>query len=106
MANLRADWKTPIDKLESFAAANYHGKETNAGFRTGTAGKAVYKDGKIVGREYDDYFTFDIGASYTFSENVKMNAAIYNIFDKRVGVDQFNDVVEGRRLWVSMTSQF
>lgn len=106
MANLRADWKTPIDKLESFAAANYHGKETNPGFRTGNAGKAVYKNGKILGREYDDYFTFDIGASYTFSENVKMNAAIYNIFDKRVGVDQFNDVVEGRRLWVSMTSQF
>lgn len=106
MANLRADWKTPIERLESFVAANYHGKETNAGFRTGSAGKAVYKNGKIAGREYDDYFTFDIGGSYAFSENVKMNAAIYNLFDKRVGVDQFNDVVEGRRLWISMTSEF
>ncbi|WP_303852897.1 TonB-dependent receptor domain-containing protein [Bartonella apis] len=106
IANLRAEWQTPIEKLESFAAATYHGKETNAGFRTGTAGKAVYKNGKIVGREYDDYVTFDIGGSYAFSENVKLNAAIYNLFDKRVGVDQFNDVVEGRRLWLSMNSQF
>lgn len=106
MANIRADWITPIDKLESWAAANYHGKETNAGFRTGSAGKAVYKNGVIVGREYEDYFTFDIGGSYAFSENVKFNAALYNLFDKRVGVDQFNDVVEGRRLWVSMTSNF
>lgn len=106
MANLRADWITPIENFETWAAANYHGKETNAGFRTGSAGKPVYKNGKIVGREYDDYFTFDIGGSYTFSENVKLNAAIYNLFDKRVGVDQFNDVVEGRRLWVSMVSTF
>lgn len=106
MANVRADWKTPIEKIEAWAGANYHGKETNAGFRTGSAGKPVYKNGKIVGREYEDYYTFDIGGSYAFSENVKFNAALYNLFDKRVGVDQFNDVVEGRRLWVSMTSQF
>ena len=106
MASLRADWKTPIEKIEAWAGANYHGKETNAGFRTGTAGKPVYKNGKIVGRAYEDYYTFDLGGSYEFSENVKFNAAIYNVFDKRVDVDQFNDVIEGRRLWVSMTSQF
>jgi len=106
MGNIRADWITPVEKLETWASANYHGKEINAGFRTGTAGKPIYKNGKIVGREYNDYFTFDIGSSYAFNENVKLNAAIYNLFDKRTGVDQFNNVVEGRRLWVSMTSAF
>jgi len=106
MGNLRVDWITPVEKLAAWASANYHGKETNAGFRAGSAGKPVYKNGKIAGRQYDDYFTFDIGTSYAFSDNVKLNAAIYNLFDKRVGVDQFNDVLEGRRMWLSMTSTF
>lgn len=106
MGNIRADWITPVENLQAWVSANYHGKETNAGFRTGTAGKPVYKNGKIVGREYDDYLSLDIGTSYALSDNAKLNAAIYNLFDKRVGVDQFNSVVEGRRFWVSMTSTF
>lgn len=106
MANIRADWMTPIEKLEAWTSANYHGKEVNAGFRSGSTGKALYKNGVIVGREYKDYLTLDIGASYNFNENVRLNGAIYNIFNKRVGVDEYNNVVEGRRLWLSMTTQF
>jgi len=106
MGNIRSDWTTSVENLEAWASANYHGKETNAGFRNGTAGRLVYKNSKIAGREYDDYVTFDIGTSYAFSNNVKLNAAIYNLFDKRIGVDQFNDVIEGRRLWASLTSTF
>lgn len=106
MANLRADWQTPMEKLSAWTAANYHGKEINAGFRVGSHGKPVYRKGKIVGREYDDYLTVDIGATYAFTDKVKLNAAIYNLADKRIGVGRYNDVIEGRRIWASLTAGF
>ena len=106
MGNIRADWTTPVEGLSAWTAANYHGSETNAGARIGTNGKPVYKDGKVIARKYDAYMTFDIGTSYEFSENVSFNAALYNLFDKRIEESDFNTSVDGRRLWVSMTSKF
>jgi len=106
MANIRADWRTPIEKLETWVGGNYHGRESNVGLRTGSSGKAIYKNGKEIGREYNGYFTADIGGTYYFNKNVKLSAAVYNIFNKRVGVDQFNNVVEGRRFWLNMVSNF
>lgn len=32
------------------ASGNYHGEETNAGARIGTAGEPVYRNGKVVAR--------------------------------------------------------
>ncbi|MGH6762326.1 MAG: TonB-dependent receptor domain-containing protein [Phyllobacterium sp.] len=108
MANLRADWVTPVDGLSAWSTINYHGSEINAGARIGTSGKPIYADdGKtILARKYDAYTTVDFGATYDFSEHVTLNAAVYNLFDKRVDVDEFNTSVDGRRLWVSMTSKF
>jgi len=106
MANIRADWQTPVENLSAWSAANYHGKETNAGLRIGAAGKPISRDGKVIARQYDSYFTFDIGATYNINDNLRMNAAVYNLFDKRIDVDQFNDVVEGRRFWLSLTATF
>ncbi|WP_343315600.1 TonB-dependent receptor [Brucella sp. BE17] len=106
MASLRGDWETPVEGLNAWAGANYHGEETNAGARIGSSGEAIYRDGKVVARKYKPYATFDLGGSYDFSENVTLNAAVYNVFDKKVDVDDFNTVVDGRRLWVSMTSRF
>ncbi len=106
MGNIRADWTTPVEGLSAWTAANYHGSETNAGARVGSNGKPVYKDGKVIARKYDAYMTFDIGTSYEFSENVSFNAALYNLFDKRIEESDFNSSVDGRRLWVSMTSKF
>ena len=108
MASLRSDWETPVDGLKAWAAGNYHGEETNAGARIGTAGTPVYAaDGRtVIARKYKGYATFDLGGSYDFSEHVTLNAAVYNLFDKKIGVDEFNNVVEGRRLWLGMTSRF
>ena len=108
MANIRADWMTPYDGLTAWVAANYHGSEINAGQRLGTAGKpaAYAPDGTVLARKYDAYATIDLGASYDFNDNVTLNAAVYNLFDKRAEVDELNAVVEGRRLWVSLTSRF
>ncbi|MEE9987243.1 TonB-dependent receptor plug domain-containing protein [Agrobacterium pusense] len=105
MANLRGDWVTPIDGLEAWASLNYHGSEINAGPRIGTNGTPVTINGK-AGRKYDAYTTLDIGAKYAVAENVDLNAAVYNVFDKDVGTDDFNTVMEGRRFWISMTAKF
>lgn len=108
MANVRADWTTPVEGLSAWTAANYHGSEINAGARVGTNGKpySYGKNGKPNAYKYNAYMTFDIGATYDFSEHVTLNAAVYNMFDKKVGVDDFSTSVDGRRLWVSMTSKF
>jgi outer membrane receptor for ferrienterochelin and colicins len=99
---------TPVDGLKAWASGNYHGEEINAGLRIGTVGEPyAYNDkGNVIARKYKAYATFDIGGSYDFSENVTLNAAVYNIFDKKTTVDELNNVVEGRRLWVGMTSRF
>ncbi len=104
-ANIRADWVTPLDGLEAWASVNYHGSEIAAGPRIGTNGSPVRINGQI-GRKYDAYATLDIGAKYAVAENVDFNAAIYNVLDKEVGATDFNTVMEGRRLWVSMTAKF
>ncbi|PWK76243.1 TonB-dependent receptor [Aminobacter sp. AP02] len=105
MANVRLDWITPMEGLSAWAAANYHGSEINAGPRIGTIGKPVVRNGAI-GRKYDGYATVDVGATYAFTENFVMNAAVYNLFDERVETAENNAVMEGRRVWVSLTSSF
>ncbi|WP_374833792.1 TonB-dependent receptor domain-containing protein [Paenochrobactrum pullorum] len=108
MGNIRADWTTPVEGLSAWTVANYHGSEINAGSRIGGNGKpAAYDEkGNVIARKYDSYMTFDIGTTYEFNEHLTFNAAVYNMFDKKVGVDDFNTTLDGRRLWVSMTSKF
>ncbi|MGO4833496.1 TonB-dependent receptor, partial [Rhizobiaceae sp. 2RAB30] len=105
MANFRADWTTPVDGLSAWTSANYHGSEIAAGARIGTNGQPVIINGK-AGRKYSPYATLDLGATYAFNDNFTLNAAVYNLFDKRVEATDFNTTMEGRRLWVSLTSSF
>ncbi|GGD28536.1 ligand-gated channel protein [Aureimonas glaciei] len=106
-ANVRVDWRTPVEGLTAFAAGFYEGEQTNAGLRVGTSGSPVYNDaGAVVARRYDGYFTADLGASYEISENLKLNGAVYNLFDKEVMPDDYNTVVEGRRFWASLNASF
>jgi outer membrane receptor for ferrienterochelin and colicins len=104
--SIRADWVTPVEGLSSFAAGNYIGEQINAGLRIGDAGSPIYRDGEVVAREYDGYFTADVGASYQLTEAVALNGAVYNVFDKQEAPDEVNDVVAGRRFWVGLTATF
>lgn len=104
-ANARVDWITPLPGLVSWASVIYHGSEIAAGARIGSNGKPVTINGQ-VGRKYDAYATFDTGVSYALSDVVKLNAAVYNLFDKRVEPTDFNTIGEGRRLWLNMTATF
>nr|WP_274631293.1 TonB-dependent receptor [Mesorhizobium shangrilense] len=106
MASLRVEW-TPLETLQTWAAVNYHGEEIASGARIGTNGTPVVINGK-TGRKYDDYTTFDLGASYAFGEqdNVMLKGAVYNLFDKQQDATDFNTVGEGRRFWLSLTTNF
>ncbi|WP_230533543.1 TonB-dependent receptor domain-containing protein [Microvirga roseola] len=105
MANARVDWITPVAGLTTWAALNYHGVEIVAGARIGTNGTPVLIN-NTPGRKYDAYATVDFGASYAFTDQLKLNAAIYNIFDKEIEPTDYNTVVEGRRFWMGLSATF
>lgn len=103
--NIRADWTTSVEGLTTWASANYHGSEIAAGARIGTNGTPVSINGQ-PGRKYDPYATLDLGLQYLVNDNVTLNAAVYNVFDKKVEPTDFNTLMEGRRFWISMKSEF
>jgi len=104
-ASLRVDWLTPVEKLEVWGLATYHGSEIAAGARIGSNGKPIVINGK-TGRQYDPYMMFDIGATYRVNDRFRINAAVYNLFDKRIDEVDYNTIGEGRRFWISTTAEF
>ncbi len=107
-ANVRVDWQTPIPELSTYAAGYYIGEQINAGLRVGTSGSPIYADDgvTVLGREYPGYFTGDIGATYRFNDTVALNAGIFNVADEAGMPEEYNDVVEGRRYWFSVSATF
>lgn len=104
-ASLRADWVTPVDGLDLWAVATYHGAEINAGPRIGGNGTPVVING-VEGRRYGSYGTVDLGLTYQLNPSVTVNAAVYNVFDRVIDQQENNNVGEGRRLWLGVSSQF
>ena len=107
-ASLRADWQTPVSGLDLWGAANYHGREINAGARIGSNGTPYEydDDGDAIAYEYDPYTTVDIGGSYVFNDAISLDAAIYNVTDVRLTSSDNNAVAEGRRFWIGATARF
>ncbi len=105
MGFIRADWITPVEGLDAWMSANYHGSEIAAGARIGTNGKPVTING-VAGRKYDPYATLDLGVKYAVNDTVTLHGAVYNVFDKQLEATDFNTVDEGRRFWVSLTKTF
>lgn len=104
-ASVRADWMTPVAGLDTWAAVTYHGSEINGGLRIGSNGTPVTING-VAGRKYAGFTTFDIGGSYALNDRVRLNGAIYNLFDKQTTAIDSNSVGEGRRLWLGVTTTF
>ncbi|WP_084032762.1 TonB-dependent receptor domain-containing protein [Chelativorans sp. J32] len=103
-ASLRGDWMA-TQRLNLWANATYHGSEIAAGARIGTNGTPVTING-APGRKYKPYMLVDIGASFDFNDSVTLKGAVYNLFDKKIEATDFNTEVEGRRLWVGLTTTF
>lgn len=105
MASLRLDWMTPVEGLDVWGAATYHGSEIASGLRIGSNGREVTINGQ-TGRKYSPYTTVDLGAGYQINDNAKLSGAVYNIFDEEIRSSDFNTVEEGRRLWLGLTTTF
>ena len=52
------------------------------------------------------YTLTDLGINYRFSAPIKLGAGIYNLFDKRIGMDEYGYVEDGRRYWLSLAWSF
>ncbi|MDU8432998.1 TonB-dependent receptor [Pseudomonas syringae pv. actinidifoliorum] len=89
-ANLRAEWKLN-DRTQLWASTNYYGKEY------GNTLTDVAAPG---------YTTADLGGSYELSKNISLNAALYNVADKRLDDETYGTVNYGRTLWASTTVRF
>lgn len=103
---IRVNWTTPVEGLDAYAAGNYIGSQINAGARIGLNGAPVTRDGAIIARKYDGYFTADLGASYRISDTWTLNGAVYNLLDERKGPEDIDNVVTGRNFWLSLSATF
>ncbi|RRV04225.1 TonB-dependent receptor [Pseudomonas sp. v388] len=89
-ANVRAEWQLN-DRAQLWAATHYYGKEY------GTT---------LSGEPAPAYTTADFGGSYELTRNISLNAALYNLTDKRLDDETYGTVNYGRTLWASTTVRF
>lgn len=104
MASLRLDW-AGFDGFKSFVRANYEGEQYWAAFRNGARGV----------RERGSFATLDLGASYAINRQFTISAAVINIANQQLDVDNRGrntglagnwQVDEGRRVWVKLGAEF
>jgi len=90
MVNMTID-VTPNDNLGLWARWNLRGKTSDT----------------ASGDKGSPSFAFmDLGARYQVNRNLSLGAAVYNVFDKRVGAVPYGAVYDGRRYWASATVTF
>ena len=106
MANARADLDLS-NRLSLWTSLAYRGKEVNAALRSGSNGKVLYNaDGDAIGRVYPEYFQADIGGSFLLRDAVTLKLGIYNLFDKKLDVADYNWQGDGRRIWMGINARF
>ncbi|MGQ5524800.1 TonB-dependent receptor domain-containing protein [Chitinimonas sp. PSY-7] len=100
----KLEWQ-PTEALSSYLRANYLGKQYWAAFRNGARGV----------REREASTTLDFGGTYQINKALSLSAAVLNMTDKIVAVDERGRnnglngnwmVDEGRRYWLSMGMKF
>src|SRR3546814_1534357 len=76
MANVRLDWNA-TNQISAYALAYYTGRQYYSGFRNGA----------VRTREREASTTFDVGINFTINEHFSLKAAVLNLTDKIVPVD-------------------
>ncbi|KOC94067.1 TonB-dependent receptor domain-containing protein, partial [Winslowiella iniecta] len=89
-ANLRADWDIS-ERAQLWTSVNYYGKEFG---------------NTVSAQPSPSYTTADIGGSYQLTRVVALNAAIYNLNDKRLDDETYGTVNYGRTFWFGSTLTF
>ncbi|MFT4027271.1 MAG: TonB-dependent receptor [Novosphingobium sp.] len=104
MANVRLDWKA-TDQISAYVLGYYTGRQYYSGFRNGA----------LRTREREASATLDLGVNFTVNEHFSLRAAVLNLTDKIVPVDDRGRytgldgnwmVDEGRRFWGTATISF
>ena len=93
MFNTTLDWQT-TDTVDLWGRINYRSKTSDYLSRTTMA------EGKPA------YGMMDLGINYKPTDQIQVNAGIYNLFDKRIDVETYNYVLDGRRYNISLTYKF
>ncbi|PHV09859.1 TonB-dependent receptor domain-containing protein [Chitinimonas sp. BJB300] len=102
--NAKLEWQ-PIEALSSYLRVNYLGKQYWAAFRNGAQNV----------RERSASTTLDLGGSYQINKALSLSAAVLNMTDKIIAVDERGRnngldgnwmVDEGRRYWLSLGLKF
>lgn len=83
------NWQTSAD-LQSWSKVTFHGEESVESGAT----------------PVPSYTFVDAGISYNLTDDVKVQAAIYNLLDKEVDYDTYGYVEDGRRYWFGMDVAF
>ncbi|MEL0612010.1 ligand-gated channel protein [Marinomonas arenicola] len=84
MINATTNW-VMSDKMKSWARINYRGKSSDGLERTS------------ISKGIPSYTFVDTGMSYALTKDVTVYAGIYNILDKEVDYDTYEEVLDGRR---------
>lgn len=105
MLNGRVTWR-PTERLTGWLSGEYRSKRYR--------GEGAARD--ALG-DYKAYELFHLGGSYQVTENVRLNAAVYNLFDKDFVrllpygtpvqyAPEYTNNQEPRRLWVGVNVEF
>lgn len=86
----RVDW-TPLPDWTFYASANYTGER-----------RSISADNKTPG----GYLTWDSGASWQASKNVRLRAGVLNLLDKDLTRDDYSYNEDGRRYFMALDYLF
>ncbi len=89
-ANVRADWDIN-DRAQAWISLNYYGREYG---------------NTLADEASPAYTTADVGGSYELTQNLAVNAAVYNLTDKRLDDETYGTVNYGRTFWLGTTLTF
>ncbi|MCW4148855.1 ligand-gated channel protein [Halomonas sp. 18H] len=82
-------------KLSQWTKVTYRGEETQP--NTGPSQDATVAP---------SYTFVDTGIGYQLTDNTKVNAGIYNLFDEDIDYDEYGYVEDGRRVWLGLNVAF
>ena len=88
------DWQVS-GKLSQWTKVTYRGEESQP--NTGPSQSATVAP---------SYTFVDTGVGYQLTDNTKVNAGIYNLFDEDIDYDEYGYVEDGRRVWLGLNVAF
>ena len=93
MFNTTVDWQA-TDTVGVWGRVNYRSKTSEYLSRTTMAkGKPAYG-------------MMDVGLNYKPTDQIQVNAGVYNLLDKRIDVETYDYVLDGRRYNIGLTYKF